>query len=270
MNFCSSINKKIKKRNFAGAFCVLFLVLILAVPCAYSGEKTGFTVFRAEFESVPQKKKNSKPVKDFYINGGKDDGLSKSMVLDVYREKTLVDRENEEDFKIRIPVGQLRVFSVFKDVSVARIKSLTTTKENPILEYRTVMVGDIAVPRSSIRKAKSQGVVFPSNVLFQLNDWRLKPEAETALARVHDIFNESRDKNIIVEGHTCSVGSKEYNLELSRKRARSVSDYLVNKKGIPKNRVRIEYYGERYPLALNNTEEGRFKNRRVVIRFLSL
>jgi outer membrane protein OmpA-like peptidoglycan-associated protein len=89
------------------------------------------------------------------------------------------------------------------------------------------------------------------------------------LSTIDGIFNESRRKTIIVAGHTCSLGSEKYNLELSRKRAESVAAYLTQTKGIPNDNIRIEYYGEKLPLAFNDTEEGRSRNRRVEISFLS-
>jgi OOP family OmpA-OmpF porin len=82
------------------------------------------------------------------------------------------------------------------------------------------------------------------------------------------MYNESRDKDIVIEGHTCNLGSDAYNLELSRKRALSVLKYLVQVEHIPEDRIRIEYYGERYPVATNIDERGREMNRRVDIRFL--
>jgi outer membrane protein OmpA-like peptidoglycan-associated protein len=58
------------------------------------------------------------------------------------------------------------------------------------------------------------------------------------------------------------VGSDKYNLNLSRSRAETVRAYLIDK-GIPANRLTAKGYGESMPEADNNTEEGRFKNRRV-------
>ncbi|MEN8262762.1 MAG: OmpA family protein [Nitrospirota bacterium] len=110
--------------------------------------------------------------------------------------------------------------------------------------------------------------MLPSSVLFERGDSNLKAEATEALSIVQDIYNKSKNKDILIEGHTYNLGSPEYNLELSMKRARSVSDYLAHKMGIPANRIRIMYYGERFPIASNSTEEGRARNRRVSVRFL--
>jgi OmpA-OmpF porin, OOP family len=68
---------------------------------------------------------------------------------------------------------------------------------------------------------------------------------------------------IRVEGHTDSVGSDQYNLQLSTRRAESVKQYLVRNFRIAAERLRIEGLGEREPITDNGTAEGRQKNRRV-------
>jgi outer membrane protein OmpA-like peptidoglycan-associated protein len=67
-------------------------------------------------------------------------------------------------------------------------------------------------------------------------------------------------------GHADSVGSDEYNLQLSRLRAEAVARYLVSK-GISPERISVEGYGSSRPIGKNDTEEGRSKNRRVDIKF---
>jgi OOP family OmpA-OmpF porin len=68
--------------------------------------------------------------------------------------------------------------------------------------------------------------------------------------------------NIVVEGHTDSLGSAEYNQRLSEKRAMAVKEYFVMK-GIESHRMNAMGYGESRPVASNETEAGRAKNRRV-------
>jgi outer membrane protein OmpA-like peptidoglycan-associated protein len=67
---------------------------------------------------------------------------------------------------------------------------------------------------------------------------------------------------IEINGHTDNIGSDQYNLNLSEKRANSVTDYLVEN-GIANQRLVAKGYGETMPKATNETEEGRQVNRRV-------
>ena len=68
-----------------------------------------------------------------------------------------------------------------------------------------------------------------------------------------------------VDGHTSSPGDRAYNLELSKRRAELVRDYLT-RRGIPADWIKLRWHGERYPVASNATAAGRAKNRRVTIR----
>ena len=69
-----------------------------------------------------------------------------------------------------------------------------------------------------------------------------------------------------VEGHTDSTGSKVFNQTLSEKRAKAVSNYLIEK-GVEKSRISIKGYGPSKPIATNTTKEGRAKNRRTELKF---
>jgi outer membrane protein OmpA-like peptidoglycan-associated protein len=76
------------------------------------------------------------------------------------------------------------------------------------------------------------------------------------------MMEEQPSIEIVIAGHTDDVGSDDYNLVLSKRRSKAVADYLANK-GITNSRIRSVYFGEDYPVATNDTPEGRSKNRRV-------
>jgi len=69
---------------------------------------------------------------------------------------------------------------------------------------------------------------------------------------------------LTLEGHTCSIGTAEYNLALGERRANAVRDYLLNR-GIAAGRMRTVSYGEERPIDTNNTDAGRAMNRRAHI-----
>jgi len=70
-----------------------------------------------------------------------------------------------------------------------------------------------------------------------------------------------------ISGHTDEIGSTEYNVDLSKRRAERVIQYLADK-GINRSRLRIKYFGKSKPAADNTTEEGRHQNRRVEFQIL--
>ena len=265
-------------------YLMLLLLLLSVFTCPSHADTSGFKIFKVTMESTT-KKDSAEPVKDFYVNAGYKDGLSNSMILDVYRKKQIVDTSAGNDFDISIHVGQVKVLKLYKHLAITRLHSLTTSDKNPVLAYRTVMIGDYVVPEikkeslssgintlhPSIKKDQlSDGLLLPSHVLFRLSEWKLKPEALEILYSVNDILNQSKDNDIIIEGHTCSLGSYDYNLELSRKRAQTVAEYFKKTADIPAERIHIKYLGEQSPIASNITEDERRKNRRVVIRFTPL
>ena len=81
------------------------------------------------------------------------------------------------------------------------------------------------------------------------------------------LLQKKKDWKLLLSGHTDDVGNAQDNLILSKNRAKSVQEYLVNK-GVQINRIKTEYYGQAKPIANNNTPEGRRKNRRVEIILL--
>ena len=101
-----------------------------------------------------------------------------------------------------------------------------------------------------------------SDVLFRSGSYELLPAARERLAKVSGIVLAYPSLHLQVEGHTDSVGSDEYNQQLSEHRAESVRDYLVQQ-GINSGAIEAHGYGKTEPIASNETSEGRQQNRRV-------
>jgi outer membrane protein OmpA-like peptidoglycan-associated protein len=101
-----------------------------------------------------------------------------------------------------------------------------------------------------------------SDVLFRSDSVELLPAARERLARVSGIVLAYPSLHISIEGHTDSVGSDEYNQDLSERRAQSVREYFV-RGGIPAATVDARGFGKAEPVAPNDTAEGRQQNRRV-------
>jgi outer membrane protein OmpA-like peptidoglycan-associated protein len=115
-------------------------------------------------------------------------------------------------------------------------------------------------------KDDQRGEVFTlsGGLLFRSNESTLMPGAETQLERLVKALAATEDRNIVVEGYTDSQGSDDHNLDLSRRRAEAVRNYLV-RSGYPADRILAEGIGESRPIADNSTSEGRANNRRVEI-----
>lgn len=102
------------------------------------------------------------------------------------------------------------------------------------------------------------------SIFFQNGKAVILKESYARLDEIAKIITSKPGSTFYVEGHTDNVGGEKYNLELSRKRAKSVKDYLI-KRSVLENQIISEGYGLKYPLFKNNSKANQAKNRRVDI-----
>jgi outer membrane protein OmpA-like peptidoglycan-associated protein len=102
------------------------------------------------------------------------------------------------------------------------------------------------------------------DVYFDFDRYSLRPEATRILDEAVAAMRESPTLRVEIEGHTCSIGTAEYNLALGDRRANAVKDYLVSR-GITADRFRTVSYGEERPKYDNAREETRRLNRRAAL-----
>lgn len=102
-------------------------------------------------------------------------------------------------------------------------------------------------------------------LLFEFDKYDLRPQAYPLLNEALSILKENPEIELEIQGHTDNIGSAEYNQQLSEKRAKAVVDYFVSH-GTASYRLMSKGYGLTQPIASNDTEEGRAKNRRVELR----
>jgi outer membrane protein OmpA-like peptidoglycan-associated protein len=108
-------------------------------------------------------------------------------------------------------------------------------------------------------------VTFDSGILFDFDSYRLRAEARSNLTELATSLGDmSSDVELLVAGHTDSVGTDDYNFMLSERRAQAAADFLMTQ-GIPPARINITGLGETEPVASNDTETGRQENRRVEV-----
>jgi outer membrane protein OmpA-like peptidoglycan-associated protein len=120
-----------------------------------------------------------------------------------------------------------------------------------------------------VRNGNNIDLVMPSNITFDTNQASLKSEFYRTLNGVSTILAKYNQTDIVVEGHTDSSGSDQYNLDLSVARAETVGNYLAGQ-GVSAQRIRALGFGEREPIADNTTESGKAQNRRVEIQIVPI
>ncbi len=153
----------------------------------------------------------------------------------------------------------------------------TTTYRDDCFNYAYYYIDDVLVkkvppfisvpvkPDDLTRQPLEEGKTIQlKHIYFEFDKYELMPRSYVELHKLLLILRENPGMHIQIVGHTDNIGKDNYNKYLSRKRAKSVVQFLMEN-GIPAGRLRYYGEGESKPIASNATEEGRFQNRRVEI-----
>jgi outer membrane protein OmpA-like peptidoglycan-associated protein len=122
--------------------------------------------------------------------------------------------------------------------------------------------------RRIVNELKKKGIATTWAILFDFDSDKLKPSATPILNEVVNYLKNGSSIKLAVQGHCDIVGGYDYNMDLSRRRANSVKQFMV-KAGVADSRLKSEGYGWTKPIATNKTAAGRSKNRRVVFKVLA-
>jgi outer membrane protein OmpA-like peptidoglycan-associated protein len=140
---------------------------------------------------------------------------------------------------------------------------ITKEEYRPIQDTIPIKSDSVTIREYRMTRIEKKIIAF-RNILFDFDKYFIRKEYYSELDSIANYLENSKQKKLKLVGHTCSLGSDEYNLELSKKRALSVKESLIER-GISDKILSVEYFGESKPTADNSTEEGREKNRRVEI-----
>jgi OmpA-OmpF porin, OOP family len=122
--------------------------------------------------------------------------------------------------------------------------------------------------KSNLNKLSQGESVVLKNVNFDFNSFILLKSSEATLNTFLEFLNENPTLRVSIEGHTDDIGTEEYNLELSTKRAKSVCNWLVNR-GIQQQRLEYKGYGKKQPLINSTEDKNRAINRRVEVKVIN-
>jgi len=114
------------------------------------------------------------------------------------------------------------------------------------------------------RSTESGVVLTLTDVVCEYDKADLKPGAERGIERLSDFLQQNPERQVLIEGFTDSRGSEQYNQQLSERRAKAAAQALIAD-GVASDRIATRGHGEKYPIATNDTDAGRQKNRRVEI-----
>lgn len=130
----------------------------------------------------------------------------------------------------------------------------------------TADCGQVAALPTPAQRVDLQLVLVASDILFAFDKWVIRAEVVPELDHWADFLQHNPQVTAEIDGHTDSIGPRDYNQTLSKRRAEAVMNYLI-KKGIDPRRLVTRGYGESQPTAPNTTAAGRQQNRRVELKF---
>jgi outer membrane protein OmpA-like peptidoglycan-associated protein len=157
----------------------------------------------------------------------------------------------------RIGKNSMLTSSAYYFVDDVSVKSVDSLRQNVVGGRTKFMRDTIELNRDYILK----------NIQFEFDSYKLLRSSFVELDKVVEYLKENPATHIRLSGHTDFIGSSDYNLTLSRNRARSVADYFVEK-GVNSHRIVSYGFGKSRPIRLELTDEARQINRRVEIRFV--
>ena len=168
------------------------------------------------------------------------------------------DYANAREDALRATLELERSMSADLRKNLDQLREESQTRQESLRQSLSQMEGKFA----SVRQDARGTIVSLADILFDFNKATLRRDVEFNLVKIATILNQYDEMNVLVEGHTDAIGTDEYNLTLSKKRAQAVSDFLASQ-GVKPGRLSWEGYGKTRPVADNATDEGRQKNRRV-------
>lgn len=178
--------------------------------------------------------------------------------LGVERDRLLVDvRTQEADSARRVASAAIAAAnSERRNADAARADALSARAE---LESMRSKLTELET-----RQTERGLVVTLGDVLFEVDRAELKPGATRSLDQLALALRDDASASVAIEGHTDSTGSRDYNVDLSTRRAESVKNYLIGH-GVNAAGITSRGLGPDYPVASNGSDAGRQQNRRVEV-----
>lgn len=153
--------------------------------------------------------------------------------------------------------GQLKEISIQENQPTYVLEDVSS-KEKPLEDIIVFDEAGVIIKKDGSNLILS----MPVNILFDFDSYKVKENVKNSLDILGKALKENPDIKLKIDGYTDIIGSDQYNLNLSIKRAVAIKNYLIYRGAFDSN-ITIEGYGKQNPIATNSTDEGRTKNRRV-------
>ncbi|MBO9573290.1 MAG: OmpA family protein, partial [Chitinophagaceae bacterium] len=207
-----------------------------------------------------------RPIKTLWVKGKVFDaktkqGLPSAVELTDLTTQKIISRVQTDEtgnYLTTLPVGKDYGFNVTR-------KGYLFYSDNFPLTNKADSTYNIDIP---LQPLQANATVVLKNIFFDVNSAELRKESYPELANIIRLLKENNTLKVSINGHTDNTGKPADNLKLSNDRARSVVQYLTSQ-GIDAKRLVSKGFGSTEPIADNNTEEGKAKNRRTEMKVLN-
>jgi outer membrane protein OmpA-like peptidoglycan-associated protein len=212
-------------------------------------------------------RKDLRPLKTLFVKGQVVDAITNKGIacaVELYSNDNAqsimkVTADEQGRYYIALPFGKDYTFIVNRKDYLFYSDVYTLSQEKADSTYtKNIALQPIAINKSLTFK----------NVVFKNNSFELLPSSLTELDKLVELLQQNSSLKILIKGHTDNVGKPADNLLLSTNRAKAVVEYLVSK-NIDISKLQFKGFGDTKPVASNNTEDGRAKNRRTEFEVLS-
>ena len=173
----------------------------------------------------------------------------------------------EEQFRIIIELSDGRTIE-YRGRAYAEIYDAPEMDRDQIAAELIEEINRLNLPNVEIRVVDEGVAISIEDIQFYANTAIMLPGEIEKLDQIAQILMRFSERDILVAGHTALSGSAETRMALSRERAATVADYLINRNVRSPERIIVRGYGAERPVADNSTEEGMRRNRRVEITIL--
>jgi len=215
--------------------------------------------------TIPQ---NLRPNPVTYIKGKVYDGETKEVLLADIRINDAADGQlsvlsrtapHSGEFLFCLPAGNEYALNIQKEGYLFYSDNFKVANNGSLDKPQKLNV--------YLNRIKAGASFVLRNVFFESDSYKLMPSSYTELNYVVRLLLLNTKIKVEIGGHTDNTGSKEYNVELSHKRAKEVYNYLKTK-GIPEHQLSFKGYGFEQPIESNETEAGKAKNRRTELKVI--
>jgi OmpA-OmpF porin, OOP family len=180
--------------------------------------------------------------------------------------------QDEVDHLAYLTVQRVAIADAMADerAALTQIGELSGEQERLMVDSRDRHIESLESQLAELQAQQTDRglLVTLGDILFDVDRAQLNPGGELQVARLADALHQMPERNVLIEGHADSTGSDAYNENLSQRRANAIEDLLIIQ-GIEPTRVVTRGYGERFPVATNDTAAGRQQNRRVEVVILN-